>query len=83
MKLQKTEVKSKSASIKLTEMENQKLETLARNRGMKKSTLIRELVKIGFKEVAKKELWGRFKRFFLNVHTTDRAIVPLNTGLEG
>ena len=56
MKLQKTVIKSKSASIKLTEMENQKLETLAKNRGMKKSTLIRELVKIGFKEITKKEL---------------------------
>jgi predicted DNA-binding protein len=56
MKLQKTAVKSKSASIKLTEMENQKLETLAKNRGMKKSTLIRELVKIGFNQVTKKEL---------------------------
>lgn len=56
MKIQKTEVKSKSASIKLTEMENQKLETLARNKGMKKSTLIRELVRIGFKEVSKKDL---------------------------
>ena len=56
MKLQKTEVKSKSASIKLTEMENQKLETLAKNKGMKKSTLIRELVRIGFKQVSKRDL---------------------------
>lgn len=56
MKLQKTEVKSKSASIKLTQMENQKLETLAKNKNMKKSTLIRELVKIGFNQITKREL---------------------------
>ncbi len=56
MKLQKTEVRSKSASIKLTEMENQKLETLAKNKKMKKSTLIRELVKIGYETIAKKPL---------------------------
>ena len=49
-------INNKSASIKLTELENQKLETLARKKKMKKSTLIRELVRLGFKETTKKEL---------------------------
>lgn len=56
MAIKKDEIRNKSASIKLTEMENQKLETLARKKGMKKSSLIRELVRLGFKEETKREL---------------------------
>ncbi len=54
--MKKLEMRTKKILINLTEMENQKLETLAKNRGMKKSTLIRELVKIGFNQITKKEL---------------------------
>ena len=49
-------IKNKSVSLKITEMENQKLETLARKKKMKKSTLVRELVKIGYEQMTKKEL---------------------------
>lgn len=54
--MKKQEFKTKKILINLTEMEHQKLETLAKNKNMAKSVLAMELVKIGYKEIAKKDL---------------------------
>ena len=54
--MKKLEMRTKKILINMTEMENQKLETLAKNKNMSKSVLAMELVRIGFKEVTKKEL---------------------------
>lgn len=56
MKIEKKIVKSKAISTKVTELQNQKIETLAKNKGVTKSNLISQLMSIGYKEVAKKDL---------------------------
>jgi len=48
-------VKNKSVSSKISELQNQKLETLAKNKGVSKSNLIAQLLAIGFKEITKRE----------------------------
>lgn len=55
VKIEKKVVKNKSVSSKLSELQNQKLETLAKNKGVTKSSLVAQLLAIGFKEVTKKE----------------------------
>ena len=55
VKIEKKVVKSKGVSSKISELQNQKLETLAKNKGVKKSSLIAQLMAIGFKEVTKRE----------------------------
>lgn len=54
--MKKVEMKTKKILINLKEMENQKLETLAKNKNMSKSVLAMELVKIGYQQITKKEL---------------------------
>ena len=56
MKIEKKIVKSRAVSTKLSELQNQKLETLAKKKGITKSNLISQLIGIGFKEVAKRDL---------------------------
>lgn len=56
MTLEKKKSNTKSISTKMTELQNQKLETLAKNKGITKSSLINQLIKIGFKEIKKKDL---------------------------
>jgi len=55
VKIEKKVVKNKSVSSKLSELQNQKLETLAKNKGVTKSSLVAQLLAIGFKEVTKKD----------------------------
>ena len=55
VKIEKKVVKNKSVSSKISELQNQKLETLAKNKGVKKSSLISQLMAIGFREVTKRE----------------------------
>ena len=55
VKIEKKVVKNKSVSSKITELQNQKLETLAKNKGVKKSSLIAQLIAIGFKEITKRD----------------------------
>jgi len=55
VKIEKKVVKNKSVSSKISELQNQKLETLAKNKGITKSNLIAQLLAIGFKEVTKRE----------------------------
>jgi len=55
VKIEKKVVKNKSVSSKISELQNQKLETLAKNKGVKKSSLIAQLLAIGFKEITKRE----------------------------
>lgn len=55
VKIEKKVVKNKSVSSKISELQNQKLETLAKNKGVTKSNLIAQLLAIGFKEVTKRE----------------------------
>lgn len=55
VKIEKKVVKNKSVSSKITELQNQKLETLAKNKGVKKSSLIAQLLAIGFKEITKRD----------------------------
>lgn len=54
-KIEKKVVKNKSVSSKISELQNQKLDTLAKNKGVKKSSLIAQLIAIGFKEITKKD----------------------------
>jgi len=54
-KIEKKVVKNKSISSKISELQNQKLDTLAKNKGVKKSSLIAQLIAIGFKEITKKD----------------------------
>ena len=54
-KIEKKVAKNKSVSTKLSDLQNQKLETLAKNKGVTKSSLMGQLLAIGFKEVTKKE----------------------------
>ncbi len=56
MKIEKKVVKSKAVSTKVSELQNQKIETLAKKKGVTKSSLISQLLGIGYKEVAKKDL---------------------------
>jgi predicted DNA-binding protein len=56
MKIEKKEVKSKAVSTKVTELKNQKLETLAKKKGVTKSSLIEQLISIGYEQVTKKPL---------------------------
>jgi len=55
MNIEKKVIKNKSVSSKITELQSQKLETLAKNKGVTKSHLISQLLAIGFKEVTKKD----------------------------
>jgi len=55
VKIEKKVVKNKSVSSKISELQNQKLETLAKNKGVTKSNLIAQLLAIGFKEITKRE----------------------------
>jgi hypothetical protein len=55
VKIEKKVVKNKSVSSKISELQNQKLETLAKNKGVKKSSLIAQLLSIGFKEITKRD----------------------------
>jgi hypothetical protein len=55
VKIEKKVVKNKSVSSKISELQNQKLETLAKNKGVKKSNLIAQLLAIGFKEITKRD----------------------------
>ena len=55
IKIEKKVVKNKSVSSKISELQNQKLETLAKNKGVKKSSLIAQLLAIGFKEITKRD----------------------------
>lgn len=56
LKIKIQEVRNKSISVKFTENENDRVQKLADNRGMKKSTRIRELVKIGFNQATRRIL---------------------------
>ena len=56
MKIEKKQLKNKAVSTKITELQNQKLETLAKKKGITKSNLVSQLLGIGFKEVAKRDL---------------------------
>ncbi len=56
MSLKKAVKRTKSINVNFTDLEYQKLETLAKNKNMVKSVLARELIKIAYEEVAKKEL---------------------------
>ena len=56
MKLEGKTNKSKSVSSKITEKQNSKLETLAKNRGITKSNLISQLLNIGYENITKKAL---------------------------
>ena len=55
VKIEKKVVKNKSVSSKISELQNQKLETLAKNKGVTKSSLIAQLLAIGFKEITKRD----------------------------
>lgn len=55
VRIEKKVVKNKSISSKISELQNQKLETLAKNKGVTKSSLIAQLIAIGFKEITKKD----------------------------
>jgi len=55
VKIEKKVIKNKSVSSKISELQNQKLETLAKNKGVKKSSLIAQLLAIGFKEITKRD----------------------------
>jgi hypothetical protein len=54
--IEKKVVKNKAVSTKITELQNQKLETLAKKKGITKSNLISQLLSLGFEQVAKKKL---------------------------
>jgi len=56
MKIERKQKKAKSVSSKITEKQNSKLETLAKNKGITKSNLIAQLLSIGYKEITKKSL---------------------------
>ena len=56
MKLERKQIKSKSITSKITEKQNNKLETLAKNRGITKSNLIGQLLCIGYEDITKKAL---------------------------
>jgi len=56
MKIEKKVLKSKAISTKVSELQNQKIETLAKNKGVTKSNLISQLISIGYKQVSKKDL---------------------------
>ncbi len=55
-KLEKKEVRSKQVGFKTTELKNQKLETLAKKKGLTKSSLVEQLTAIGYEQIAKKPL---------------------------
>ena len=55
VKIEKKVVKNKSVSSKISELQNQKLETLAKNKGVTKSSLVSQLLAIGFKEITKRD----------------------------
>jgi len=54
--IEKKVVKNKAVSTKISELQNQKLETLAKKKGITKSNLISQLLGLGFEQVAKKKL---------------------------
>ena len=56
MTLEKKQLKSKGVSSKITEKQNKKLETLAKQKGLTKSNLIGQLLEIGYKQTTKKAL---------------------------
>jgi len=53
MIIEKKVSKTKSVACKITEDQNEKLEKLAAKKGVTKSSLIAQLIGIGFKEVTK------------------------------
>ena len=53
MKLERKQIKAKSVSSKITEKQNSKLETLAKNKGITKSNLIGQLLNIGYEQITK------------------------------
>ena len=56
MKIERKQKKAKSVSSKITEKQNSKLETLAKNKEITKSNLIAQLLSIGYKEITKTAL---------------------------
>ncbi len=52
-KIEKRIVKSKAVSTKVTEEQNEKLELLAQQKGVTKSSLISQLLAIGFVQASK------------------------------
>ena len=56
MNIERKIIKSKSVSSKITEKQNKKLETLAKNKGITKSNLISQLIGIGYEKTMKTAL---------------------------
>ena len=56
MKIERKQLKSKGISSKITEKQNKKLETLAKQKGLTKSNLIAQLLEVGYKQATKKAL---------------------------
>jgi len=56
MNIERKIIKSKSVSSKITEKQNKKLETLAKNKGITKSNLIGQLIGIGYEKTMKTAL---------------------------
>jgi len=56
MKIERKQLKSKAVSSKITEKQNKKLETLAKQKDITKSNLISQLLEIGYKQSTKKDL---------------------------
>ena len=54
--IEKKIVKDKTITIKVTSKEFQKIEALVRKTGVVKSSLVRELVKLGYEVETKKKL---------------------------
>ena len=54
--IEKKVLKNQAVSTKVTELQKQKLETLAKKKGITKSNLILQLISIGYESVAKKKL---------------------------
>ena len=56
MNIERKQLKAKSVSSKITEKQNKKLETLAKNKGITKSNLIGQLLGIGYEKITKTAL---------------------------
>jgi len=54
--IKKTKPKDTTITTKATSLEKQKLQTLAKNKGVTLSNLINQLIKIGYLEITKKNL---------------------------
>lgn len=53
MKIEKKIVKKSTISAKITDEQNQKLEALAKKSGVTKSSLVAQLIGIGYKQITK------------------------------